>query len=137
MSMDIRGHQPSNREANEDQQADIKWGGIRATARAPLSHAALGLASVVIAGGAAAQDGALPQIDVISDNGNQSYQATNQTITRLPTPLLDTPQTVNVVTAEVMRDQQVGCVGVMAPMCETPISSSTWGIVIVFESSVP
>jgi catecholate siderophore receptor len=103
--METRGHQPSNREAHQNQQADTKRSGIRATAPAPLSHAALGLASVVIAGGAAAQDGALPQIDVVSDNGNQSYQATNQTITRLPTPLLDTPQTVNVVTERVIQER--------------------------------
>ena len=59
---------------------------------------------MMLATGAAAQDSALPQIDVVSDNGSQTYQATQQTITRLPTPLLDTPQTVNVVTEKVIQE---------------------------------
>ena len=81
-----------------------KAGSIRATTRGPLSHTALGIASMMLATGAAAQDSALPQIDVVSDNGSQTYQATQQTITRLPTPLLDTPQTVNVVTEKVIQE---------------------------------
>lgn len=56
---------------------------------------------------AAAQDGglALPTIDVTADQGG-GYQATQQTITRLPTPLLNTPQTVNVVPQQVIQDQR-------------------------------
>jgi catecholate siderophore receptor len=82
------------------------YGAIRATARNPLSHAALGsIASMVLASGSSAQDTALPQIDVLSDSGSQTYQATNQTITRLPTPRLDTPQTVNVVTERVIKER--------------------------------
>ena len=90
----------------EGEQSDekTKASSIRATTRSPLSHAALSLASMVLATGAAAQDGALPQIDVVSDSGSQTYQATHQTITRLPTPLLDTPQTVNVVTEKVIQE---------------------------------
>lgn len=38
--------------------------------------------------------------------GEQTYQATNQTITRLPAPLRDTPQTVNVVTRQVIQEQR-------------------------------
>jgi catecholate siderophore receptor len=64
----------------------------------------LSIASAVFATGAAAQNAPLPQIDVTSDT-SQTYQATNQTITRLPTPLLDTPQTVNVVTERVIRER--------------------------------
>jgi catecholate siderophore receptor len=57
-------------------------------------------------GGAAAQDagGALPTIDVLGDTGG-SYQSTEQTITRLPTALKDTPQTINVVPEKVIQDQ--------------------------------
>ena len=88
----------------EQSDEKTKASSIRATTRSPLSHAALSLASMVLATGAAAQDGALPQIDVLSDSGAQTYRATNQTITRLPTPLLDTPQTVNVVTERVIQE---------------------------------
>ena len=88
----------------EQPDEKTKASSIRATTRSPLSHAALSIASMVLATGAAAQDGALPQIDVLSDSGAQTYQATNQTITRLPTPLLDTPQTVNVVTEKVIQE---------------------------------
>jgi catecholate siderophore receptor len=79
----------------------------QAVARSPLSHAAVGLASMMLAtGGAAAQDagGALPTIDVLGDTGG-SYQSTEQTITRLPTALKDTPQTINVVPEKVIQDQ--------------------------------
>jgi catecholate siderophore receptor len=80
---------------------------VQAAARSPLSHAAVGLASMMLAtGGAAAQDagGALPTIDVLGDTGG-SYQSTEQTITRLPTALKDTPQTINVVPEKVIQDQ--------------------------------
>lgn len=68
--------------------------------------AAVSLASLV-ATGASAQDGGLqlPTIDVTGDQGG-GYQATQQTITRLPTPLRDTPQTVNVVPQQVIQDQR-------------------------------
>ena len=36
-----------------------------------------------------------------------SYQATQQTITRLPTPLRDTPQTVNVVTQRTIQERNI------------------------------
>jgi len=58
------------------------------------------------ASAAVAQEGVqLPTIDVSGDQGG-GYQATQQTITRLPTPLRDTPQTVNVVTQQVIQDQR-------------------------------
>ena len=69
--------------------------------------AAVSLASLV-ATGASAQDGGLqlPTIDVTGDQGG-GYQATQQTITRLPTPLRDTPQTVNVVPQQAIQDQRI------------------------------
>jgi catecholate siderophore receptor len=68
---------------------------------------AIGLASIMGATAASAQDGGvqLPTIDVSGDQGS-GYQATQQSITRLPTPLRDTPQTVNVVTQQVIQDQR-------------------------------
>src|SRR5581483_5679195 len=77
--------------------------------RNPLCQAAVGLASMMLASGAAAQDAGspLPAIDVIGDT-NSSYQATEQSITRLPTPLRDTPQTVNVVPQQVIQEQRAG-----------------------------
>lgn len=68
---------------------------------------AVSVASLVAASAAAAQDGSvqLPTIDVSGDQGG-GYQATQQTITRLPTPLRDTPQTVNVVPQQVIQDQR-------------------------------
>lgn len=66
---------------------------------------AVGLASLMGAT-ASAQEGGLqlPTIDVTGDQGG--YQATQQSITRLPTPLRDTPQTVNVVPQQVIQDQK-------------------------------
>lgn len=67
---------------------------------------AVSVASLVAASAAVAQEGVqLPTIDVSGDQGG-GYQATQQTITRLPTPLRDTPQTVNVVTQQVIQDQR-------------------------------
>src|SRR4029077_6064675 len=94
----------ANRNDHQDEKPKAS-SAIRATTRSPLSHAALGIASMMLASGAAAQDTTLPQIDVVSEQGNQTYQATQQTITRLPTPLLDTPQTVNVVTEKVIEER--------------------------------
>jgi len=87
-------------------QQNQEPGVVQAAARNPLSHAAVGLASMMLATGAAAQDagGVLPTIDVLGDTGG-SYQSTQQTITRLPTALKDTPQTINVVPEKVIQDQ--------------------------------
>jgi catecholate siderophore receptor len=57
---------------------------------------------------AAAQDAGgvqLPTIDVSGDQGG-GYQTTQQSITRLPVPLLDTPQTVNVVPQQIIQEQR-------------------------------
>jgi catecholate siderophore receptor len=154
MSKYIRGskrpinpqHQPNNNQKNEPLNASI-----RAAVRSPLSHAAVGLASMMLATtGTAAQEAGtaaqqrsgattgqqssttLPQINVRSGKRKQrarpvqavrstppvassaapaadrSYQAsTNSSLTRVPTALRDTPQTVNVVTQAVIRDQNV------------------------------
>lgn len=74
-----------------------------------MMHAAIGLASMAMAGGAVAQE-ALPTIDVSGQGqggaaGETDYRATSTGISRVPTPLRDTPQTVNVVTEQVIRDQ--------------------------------
>ncbi|MFX8565763.1 hypothetical protein ABTL91_19485, partial [Acinetobacter baumannii] len=70
---------------------------IRSSVRKP-GTAMLGLASVMMATNAMAQE-ALPTIDVQETAGNDGgYQATQSQLSRIPTPLRDTPQTVNVVT---------------------------------------
>jgi catecholate siderophore receptor len=64
---------------------------------------AVSLASLMSATAASGQEGGLqlPTIDVTGDQGG--YQATQQSITRLPTPLRDTPQTVKVVPQQVIQ----------------------------------
>jgi catecholate siderophore receptor len=75
-----------------------------------LGPALVGMASLVFATGAAAQETtpdagiALPTIDIFG--GDQGYQATQSSITRIPTPLRDTPQTVNVVPEAVIQEQR-------------------------------
>jgi catecholate siderophore receptor len=154
MSKYIRGskrpinpqHQQNNGQKNEPLNASIK-----AAVRSPLSHAAVGLASMMLATtGTAAQEAGtaaqqrsgattgqqssttLPQINVRSGKRKQrarpvqavrstppvassaapaadrSYQgSTNSSLNRVPTSLLNTPQSVNVVTQAVIRDQNV------------------------------
>ena len=60
---------------------------------------------------ASAQEGGssglqLPTIDV-SGNNQGGYQATQQSITRLQTPLLDTPQTINVVPQQEIQERRL------------------------------
>jgi catecholate siderophore receptor len=104
--------------------------GIRSTARNPSVQAAIGIASAMMAGQAAAQD-ALPTIDVTRGGrstaprtvaapapapvaapaaepapaGAEGYRATSSGLSRIPTPLIDPPQTIDMVTQEVIRDQ--------------------------------
>jgi catecholate siderophore receptor len=68
---------------------------------------AVSLASLMGATAASGQEGGLqlPTIDVTGEQGG-GYQATQQTITRLPTPLINTPQSVNVVPQQVIQDQR-------------------------------
>lgn len=71
--------------------------------------AMLSLASMMLATGAMAQE-ALPTIDVQETNNNGAngggYQATSSQLSRIPTPLIDTPQTVNVVPKQVIQEQR-------------------------------
>ena len=79
---------------------------VRSSIRKP-GPAMLSLASVMLATSAMAQDGgALPTIDV-QDTAGGGYQTTDSQLTRMPVPLRDTPQTVNVVPKQLMEDQQV------------------------------
>jgi len=75
-------------------------------------RAALSLASLLTASTAAAQEGAssglsLPTIDINSDKTG-GYQVSEPSLTRLPLPILDIPQSVNVVPQQVIQDQNVG-----------------------------
>ncbi len=76
----------------------------------------LSLASVMLATTATAQTapqpapqggGALPAIDVqeTAGRGTDGYQATQSTVARVPTPLLDTAQSITVIPQQVMREQ--------------------------------
>lgn len=80
---------------------------VQISSRARL-RTAVSLASLMAASAAAAQDGGslqLPTIDVSGDQGG-GYQTTQQSITRLPTALIDTPQTINVVPQQVIQEQR-------------------------------
>ena len=78
---------------------------ILASAKKPLASAAF--ASVMLTTSALAQSGTdvLPTIEVQGNTGG-GYQATQSSMSRMPTPLLNTPQTVNVVTQQVIQDQR-------------------------------
>lgn len=80
---------------------------VQISSRARLCTA-VSLASLMAASTAAAQDAGGLQLPTIDVTGDQSggYQATQQSITRLPTPLLDTPQTVNVVPQQMIKEQR-------------------------------
>ncbi len=69
--------------------------------------AAVSLASLMGATAAHAQQAGstLPTIDVTGDQ-NGGYQATQQSINRLQTPLKDTPQTINVVPQQVIQEKR-------------------------------
>ncbi len=69
--------------------------------------AAVSLASLMGATVASGQESGmqLPTIDVTGDQSG-GYQATQQSINRLQTPLKDTPQTVNVVTQQVIQEKR-------------------------------
>jgi catecholate siderophore receptor len=75
-----------------------------------LLFASMGLASLMAASSASAQEGGssglqLPTIDVTGEK-DTGYQATNPSLTRMPVPLIDTAQSVNVVPQQVIQDQQ-------------------------------
>jgi catecholate siderophore receptor len=78
---------------------------------AVLRGAGFSLASLMLATSAAAQDAggvALPTIDIFG--GNEGYQTTTPSLTRMPTPLINTAQTVNVVPQQVLQDQNISTV---------------------------
>src|SRR5262245_19916142 len=79
---------------------------IRSAGRKPLTTAAVGVASAIMAGSAYGQGKPLPTIDVQAESVS-GYQGTGTSQTRLPTPLLNTPQTVNVIPEQVLKDQNV------------------------------
>lgn len=68
---------------------------------------AISLASLVGATAASAQESSvqLPTINVSGEQGG-GYQTTQQSITRLPTALIDTPQTINVVPQRIIQEQR-------------------------------
>ncbi|OJT19095.1 TonB-dependent receptor [Archangium sp. Cb G35] len=107
-------------------------GGVRG-ALWPLGHAAVGLASALAAGGALAQEttppadaprteqpapapekkqeGAqdtfvLPTVQVQEAAEQESYHAPESSLARVPAPLVNTPQSVTVVSREVLQEQQ-------------------------------
>ncbi len=87
--------------------------GIRSSARKPLVHAAIGFASVAMAGGAAAQE-ALPTIDVSGQGQGQSQESPDNTlqstfggISRIPGTVQDIPQTINVINQQTLQQQGV------------------------------
>ncbi|ACB93894.1 TonB-dependent receptor [Beijerinckia indica] len=86
---------------------------IKAKARPPLKNAVVGLASLMLGGGAAtAQEStnlALEQIEVEAGNASNNGSAYNPRSTgldRLPEPILDTAQSINVIPQQLLRDQQ-------------------------------
>jgi len=87
--------------------------GIRSSARKPLVHAAIGLASATLAGSALAQE-ALPTIEVSGEGQGQAQTSPDNTlqstfggISRLPGRVQDIPQTINVINQQTMQQQNV------------------------------
>ncbi len=87
---------------------------IRAKARAPATSAALGLASLLFAQGCASAQEAgegitLEQIDVNGSGGSldsgSAYNPRQGTVDRLPTKVLDTPQSIAIIPQQVISDQ--------------------------------
>jgi len=92
---------------------------IRAKARAPMTRAAIGLASVMFGEAALAKDApqeanqeasqvALEQIDVSSQGGQQGsdYNPRTLSLSRIPTSILDTPQSITVIPQKLIEDQR-------------------------------
>jgi catecholate siderophore receptor len=135
MNVDVEGASSRKRGVKNPVPSGGRNLGIRSTARKPTVHAAIGIASAMLAGQAAAQQ-ALPTIDVqraraparpvarqapapapqqqeaapaqeASPGAAEGFRATSSGLSRVPTPLIDTPQTVNVVTEQLIRDQGI------------------------------
>jgi catecholate siderophore receptor len=87
---------------------------IRGKARAPATSAAIGFCSLMLGEGFAAAQQAttaasetvtLEQID-INGGGGSAYNPRESQITRLPTPILDTPQSITIIPQQVLEDQK-------------------------------
>src|SRR6476620_8747797 len=103
--------EPFDRHDKSSNYVQSKAGCSPETSNRTLLRTAVSLASLMAASTASAQEGGssglqLPTIDV--SGGNQGgYQATQQSITRLQTPLLDTPQTINVVPQQEIQERRL------------------------------
>ena len=103
--------EPFDRHDNSSNYVKSKAGCSPETSNRTLLRTAVSLASLMAASTASAQEGGssglqLPTIDV-SGNAQAGYQATQQSITRLQTPLLDTPQTINVVPQQEIQERRL------------------------------
>ena len=103
--------EPFDRCGNSSQFLKSKAGHSAESSNRTLLRTAVSLASLMAASTASAQEGGssglqLPTIDV-SGNNQGGYQATQQSITRLQTPLLDTPQTINVVPQQEIQERRL------------------------------
>jgi catecholate siderophore receptor len=84
---------------------------IRAKARAPMTGAAIGLASIMLGDAALAQEAgqvSLEQIDVTGGEAQKGsdYNPRSLKLSRVPTPILDTPQSIVVIPQKLIEDQQ-------------------------------
>jgi catecholate siderophore receptor len=112
MNQGISSIQSGTRDDRVDCSGELKSNAIQAaefTTRSRL-RAAVSLASLMTVSAASAQEGGssglqLPTIDVTGDQGG--YQATQQSINRLQTPLLNTPQTINVVPQQEIQERRL------------------------------
>ncbi len=89
---------------------------IKSQIRSPRSTSVLGLASLFLMGTPAlaqeaGEGGAvqLEQVDVAGEKGT-AYNPGTISLQRLPTPILDTPATINVIPQQVLQDQHVSTV---------------------------
>jgi catecholate siderophore receptor len=103
--------EPFDRHDKSSNYVKSKAGCSPETSNRTLLRTAVSLASLMAASTASAQEGGssglqLPTIDV-SGNAQAGYQATQQSITRLQTPLLDTPQTINVVPQQEIQERRL------------------------------
>jgi len=86
---------------------------ITAKSRAPALGAAFGIASVMFApeealaqSAASSEQVTLQQVDVNgAGSGGSAYNPRETTITRLPTKLIDTPQSITIVPQKIIEDQ--------------------------------
>ncbi|VFU11000.1 protein of unknown function [Methylocella tundrae] len=97
-------------------QSSSTSGFILAKARRPIAHAAVSLASVMLADAAFAQDAAAPEGDPIAleqvdvsgqgQGGGSDYNPRTLGLKRIATPILDTPQSITVVPQQLIQDQK-------------------------------